>query len=160
MTYVPGEWSRCGNTLFFMKMRHHDRVGGTYIDPANLIMVQWLETPGRILVSRKEVPDNIDWGSVELVRFKVSQLPTGLQRRFWTWLNFLDTLKRRGSTPQEVVKAFASGFNAPIRNETLDAFEQGVFASELSWIQETLFAHSREDLDEALSELGVMECPT
>jgi hypothetical protein len=156
--YVRSDWGRCGNTLFYAKLRHHEEVGGLYIDPADLVEVRWTETPEGFLLRRREVPET-DWAGAELVRFNVSQLPNELQRRFWTWLNFMDVLKSRGSSPSEVVSAFSQGFAPLVRNETLDAIELGVFGSALNWVEKTGLVLSREELDEALANLGVMECP-
>lgn len=158
--YVRSDWARCGNTLFYAKLRHHVEVGGVYIDPADLVEVRWTETPEGFLIRRKEAPEDMDWDDAEVVRISLSQqLPVELQRRFWTWLNFMDLFRKKGTSPNGIVNVFAEGYAPLVRNETLDALELALFTSNIKWIEKSARASSREELDEALASVGVMECP-
>jgi len=158
MTIAPGEWERCGNTVFYVKTRPHDRVGYIYIDPSEFTMVKWEENPNGMVVTRREVPAEHDWAVAEMLRLQLSKLPVPLQRRFWTWTNFLDIFKQKGLSPSAIVNNFHQGFVPHERNETLDALEHGVFTADVPWVEQSNLAKNREELDEALSDFGVMEC--
>lgn len=154
----PGTWERCGNTLFYMKRQPHEIVGYTFIDPADYIKVTWEETPEGYVVKRREVPMNVDWAGQQLVQMKLDELPDQLRQRFMSWAGFIDIMWRRGLSPAKVVENFEKGYEPGQRNDLLDAMDKGLFAAEIPWVERTAVV-SREDLDSALADFGVMECP-
>jgi len=159
MSFVPGEWERCGNTVFYKKMRPHDRVGYVHVNPAEFVMVRWEDRPEGYVIDRLEVPADLDWASKELVRFSVDQLPPEVQKQFSSWTSILDILIRHGDSPSVIVGHFHNGYEPHQRNQVLDAIDQGVFAADVKWLKETKTVDMKEELEAALADFGVLECP-
>ena len=159
MSYVPGEWERCGNTVFYMKTRPHDRVGYIHVSPAEFIMVRWEDRPEGYVIEKLEIPDDPDWAVKELIRFSIDALPPEVRKNFYSWTNILDILIRHGDSPSVIVGHFHNGYEPHQRNLILDGFEQGVFAADVKWLKTTKIVDMKEELEAALADFGVLECP-
>lgn len=155
---TAGTWERCGNTLFYMKLRPYETIGAVFVDPVDYIRVTWEEMPEGYVIERREVPETMDWAVEQLVHMKLAELPQALKSRFYSWANFLDMMSRMGLSPAKIVENFAKGYDPDQRNDLLDALDKGLFASEIPWVTRKSVV-SREELDSELAEFGVMECP-
>ncbi len=151
------EWERCGNTLFYVKTRPHERVGYTYISPSEFSIVKWEEMPEGYVVARMEAPDQADWAVKELLDFRLTSLPPDLFQGFKNWNIVFQHALNDGLSPAEITDLFHHGYSQKQKMTILDALDRGFFAAEIPWRVQTRVVQKQE-LDETLSDFGVMEC--